>query len=85
MLSVLGKRREAAGLGDQLQDCGLRVERISSGPGHLTGDEGALAANLNHRNRDLRIVEKAFQFFCDQILNLERRHSAHFHFINQRQ
>jgi hypothetical protein len=78
-----GKRRKAAGLGDQLQDSSLRVERISSRPLHLTGNEGALAANLNHGDGNLRIIQKAFQLFSNQVLNLERGHAAYFHFIDQ--
>src|SRR5579864_1232933 len=66
----LGKGSKATCLCDQLKHGGLRVERIRTGTGHLTGNEGALAANLNHGDRNLRIVEKAFQFLSNHVLNL---------------
>src|SRR5689334_20699419 len=66
---LLGERRKTAGLRDQLQHRGLRVERISAGPCHLTGDKGALAPDLHYRDRDLRVGEETFQLFRDQVLN----------------
>src|SRR5262249_27725780 len=82
---ALGKRSEPAGLCDQLQDAGLRIQRITARPEHLAGDKSFLAVDLRYCHRDLGVIEETFQFIRDHVLDLQRGHAADFDLIDQRQ
>src|SRR5579864_1574469 len=69
---LLCERSETACLCDQLQHGSLRVERIRARPDHFTRDEGAFAMDLSHGDGHLGIVEKVFELFSNQVLNLQR-------------
>ena len=82
---LLGKGRKAAGLGDQLQYAGLALSEYVPG----------LATSPVMKARLLRIsitvtvtcglLRKPLSFSPDQVLDLQRSHSAYFDFVNQRQ